>query len=128
MLYGEIKRRISAELRSDRSYSDPQLSDAVYDAICDTAKRCVPLSLVSQGNSEALFRWIDNVSYIRIPAVPTGSDEDKIDIDNLLCLAVVYGACFFLSRDNKADYLKLQLSEINKYEWAIFEGESNAVS
>lgn len=123
--YGEITRRIVSELRADRSFDAATLKDAVYDSMRDIAKRCVPLSLVCQGNVDPLFRWIDDVNFIRIMAIPSGSDIEVIDFDDLLSEAVSYGACKILTASKKADYHTLLLAEINSYNWAIYEGESN---
>jgi len=123
--YGEVTRRIRSELSSDRSFTDESLLDAVTDSMRDIAKRCVPLSLVCQGNVEPLFRWIDDVNFIRTIAVPSGTLIEEIDIDDLLREAVVFGSCKVLSRDRKGDYHTLMLQEINNYNWAIYEGESN---
>lgn len=128
MLYGEITRRIKFELSADRSASDENIKDAVYDSMREVAKLCKPLALVSEGNFTPLFRWINDVNFIRKVVEPSGEANEEIDIDDLLSEAVKYGACKVLSRDNKAGYNQLMLDEINKFEWAIYEGESNVTA
>ena len=125
--YGEVTRRITSELRADRAFDAATLKDAVYDSMRDIAKRCIPLSLISQGNADPLFRWIDNVSFIRKMAVPSGVLTDTIDIDDLLQEAVVWGACKILTASKKADYHTLMMGAINDYQWDIYEGETNVV-
>lgn len=123
--YGEVTRRITHELRADRSFDAATLKDAVYDSMRDIAKRCVPLSLVCQGNVDPLFRWIDDVNFIRAMAAPSGLENEVIDIDDLLMEAVVYGSCKILSGSNKGDYHTMMIKAIDAYNWAIYEGESN---
>jgi hypothetical protein len=125
MLYGDVAARIKFELKADRIASDDEIKDAVYMSMRDVAKRCVPLLLVCQGNVDPLFRWIDDVNFIRQMAKPSGLTTEEIDIDDLLGEAVVFGACKVLSRDNKAGYHQMMMMAINDYEWAIYEGESN---
>lgn len=126
--YGEIKGRIERELSADRYASSEAMNDAIYDSMRDIAKRCVPLSLVCQGNVDPLFRWIDDMNFIRVMVKPSGLDDEEIDIDDLLREAVVYGACKILSQSKKLDYHAMMLLEINNYNWAIYEGESNEQS
>lgn len=128
MQYGDVVTRIKFELRSDRSASDDEIKDAVYISMRDVAKRCIPLSLVCQGNIDPLFRWIDDVNFIRQMVKPSGNTTEEIDIDDLLGEAVMFGACKVLSRDNKAGYHQMMMDAINEYEWAIYEGESNELS
>lgn len=128
MTYGDVAKRITFEMRSDRSATAEAIIDAVYISMRDVAKRCVPLSLVCQGNVDPLFRWIDDVNFIRQTAVPSGITTEEIDIDDLLGEAVIFGACKVLSRENKELYHQMMLSEINNYNWAIYEGESNEQS
>lgn len=127
MLYGDIAARIKFELKADRIASDDEIKDAVYMSMRDVAKRCVPLSLVCQGNVDPLFRWIDDVNFIRQMAKPSGLANEEIDIDDLLGEVVVFGACKVLSRDNKAGYHQMMMMAINDYEWAIYEGENNVI-
>jgi len=127
MLYGDVAARIKFELKADRIASDDEIKDAVYMSMRDVAKRCVPLSLVCQGNVDPLYRWIDDVNFIRQMAKPSGLANEAIDIDDLLGEAVVFGACKVLSRDNKAGYHQMMNMAINDYEWAIYEGESNVI-
>jgi hypothetical protein len=125
MTYGGVIKRIKFEIRSDRSATDDDIKDAVCDSMRYIAKRCVPLSLVSKGNVDQLYRWIDDVNFIRVFSEPTGEIDEEIDIDDLLSEAVLYGACKVLSRDNKTAYHQMMISAINDYEWAIYEGETN---
>lgn len=128
MKYGDVSKRIKFELKADRMASDDEIKDAVYVSMRDVAKRCVPLSLVCQGNVDPLFRWIDDVNFIRKMVVPSGNAEEEIDIDDLLGEAVIFGACKVLSRDNKAIYYEQMNTAINDYQWNIYEGESNELS
>lgn len=127
MLYGDVAVRIKFELKADRIASDDEIKDAAYMSMRDVAKRCIPLSLVCKGNVDPLFRWIDDVNFIRQMAKPNGLENEEIDIDDLLGEAVVFGACKVLSRDNKAGYHQMMMMAINDYEWAIYEGESNVI-
>lgn len=128
MTYGDVAKRITFEMRSDRSATPEEIIDAVYASMREVAKLCKPLSLVCQGNVDPLFRWIDDVNFIRKMAKPSGITTEEIDIDDLLGEAVIYGACKVLSRDNKAGYDQLMNRAINDYDWAIYEGETNEQS
>lgn len=127
MLYGDVATRIKFELKADRIASDDEIKDAVYMSMREVAKRCVPLSLVCQGNADPLYRWIDDVNFIRQMSKPSGVITEEIDIDDLLGEAVVFGACKVLTRDNKAGYHQMMMMAINDYDWAIYEGESNVI-
>ncbi|MCI4435307.1 MAG: hypothetical protein JHC33_00665 [Ignisphaera sp.] len=125
--YGELTQRITFEMGADRKIDTTTLKSLVYDSMREVARLCVPLKLVSQSNSETILRWIDDVNFIRKPLQPTGVAGEKIDIDDLLIDAVFYMVCKRISRDKKADYEILARQAINDYQWAIYQGENNAV-
>ena len=128
MIFGDIKKLIRLEMASDRFINEETFNGTFYRALKNVCSDCIPLSLVSSGMSGGeVLRYIDDVNYIRIPTIPL-LDTDIVDIDELLEDAVVYATCALLSRDRKGDYKQLLIEAINRYQWAIYEGESNVLT
>lgn len=126
MTYGEAKQRINFHLAADRSIDANNMPLIVYDAIIKVAMLCDPLSLVTEGTTYPLLRYIDNINYVRIPNKPV-NDIDILDIDLMLCEAVVYAACMAASANRKDDFKAMMMISINEYQWSIFNGETNVI-
>jgi hypothetical protein len=114
-------------MAADRSISAIDMPLIVHRALIQVAQICVPLSLVSQGSAAGtLLRFIDNVNYVRVPNAPV-LDATMLDIDPMLGEAVVYAACMISSANKKADFRAFMMDAISKYNWAIYEGETNVL-
>jgi len=128
MILGDIKSLIRAEMSADRAVNEATFNSVIYRALKNVCSDCIPLSLISSGmGGGEVLRFIDDVNYIRTPDVPL-LDTDRVDIDELLEDAVIYATCTILSRDRKGDYKQLLNEAINRYQWAIYEGESNDIA
>ena len=125
MTFGEAKQMIAFNMASDRNIASENMALQIHKALKGVAMLCVPLSLLSKGlGSGDILRFVDDVNYVRVPDMPV-EDTDIIDIDPMLENAVVYATCKNLSLVNKLNFDRLMIIEINNFNWAIYEGETN---
>ena len=108
MTVAQAKQLAANFLRGDNNSA--QISnDTVLLAIHEIAIRCEPLHLVKEytGSETDVFRKIlnptddDKELYIREPVI---SDNNEMDIDKDLQMAVVFFICAYLSNKNKEYY------------------------
>lgn len=135
MTYGIFKQLLSLEMSADRR-ANPDLFITVLDtALRDVASSCIPQTLFSILPPLDIFRKVicddenpttDDVRYIRVPNLPT-LDSDILDIDDLLCMAVLYGVCKILSQDRKDEFDVRMNKEICNYQWIKYEEVSNGI-
>lgn len=125
MLVGDIKKMCVARL--DRDIKDVGIFYTLcYAAMLRICLFCSPKHLIS--NLPGDTQRIETIGTLRYPIQPT-TDDEHIDIDDALCLAVVSFVCSDLStvRELKNYFLEDGMSIVSNYE-SIRLRESNAIA
>lgn len=125
MLVGDIKNICVARL--DREIKNTEVFYTLcYSAMLRICLFCSPKHLIS--NLPGDTQRIETIGTLRYPIQPT-TDDEHIDIDDALCLAVVSFVCSDLStvRELKNYFLDDGMSIVSNYE-SIRLRESNAIA
>lgn len=118
MLFGEAKTVALELLRGDNT--TPTLTPLLWrEAIHDVARKCEPDHLVTDdSDNHKVFRAIYKEDlegvFIRLAEAPT-DDNEHLDIDEELSLAVIYSYCSFVSNKSKLEYKELAQQVISTY-------------
>ncbi len=112
----ETKRKGDFILPTDNESYTLGIQEALEDIA--TIPKVIALKLITSDNSNEVLKPINKDLFIRKPIAPK-TDEDKIDIDEGLCFAVLYSFLSSLTKDlQKFQIFQLRKEEIiNNYIW-----------
>lgn len=122
MTFKDVKEHLSTKLKGDNSnfvVTPLLLKEAIFDVLRHTK----PTSYIEATESTSkYFRTISNKEHLRIPKVEDPLDDaTEIDMEEELCMAVVFFLCAYGSFKNKELYEKKALNVISVYDTNIIE-------
>lgn len=108
MTIKELKLHLDAELQGDNA--EYKLNEAfLYDALLSVLRLTKPRThIVKEQSDTFLFKYFRRIAkdyWLRYPTIDL-SDDAKIDMEEELCMAVVYFLCAKYSRDKKNNFKK----------------------
>jgi len=124
MKVGEAKELATLLLKGDNS--NATINNLILkQAILDIATRCEPQKLTTKEQPTKIYRKIIDqnekiTAYIREPII--GGDDEELDIDEELAIAVVFFVCAYLSHKSK-DYFEAKGERVI----ALFKSNSNSI-
>jgi len=123
MTYGTFKTHLNALLLSDRTKGDDALLlPLLRQALNAVAIECFALSLVSDDSADDILIALNKEGqFIRVPLLPE-NDDDFIDIDESLCLAVVNVVASYIAKDKSVMVKCLARANefMHNYRWTLY--------
>lgn len=122
MLLAKVKEAIKK--KSEDSYKlpdDETLANIVHEASLYVCSLCEPSELIRKDNvlndkEHRVFRHIENGLFIKVPEYPDFSKEMyHLQMDEALTYAVIYYACFIISKQKDMNFKALANETINIY-------------
>lgn len=123
MTYETFKQLVKTRKKGDIKLPDesdyPLLIKESIERVC--SENVIPYKLVCFDNSKEVLKPLDGESFIRVPSYPANED-DVIDIDDGLILAVMYDLLSVLSSDIQRlqFFTEEKYKTINNYNWNSF--------
>ncbi|NCD11035.1 MAG: hypothetical protein EOL93_00660 [Epsilonproteobacteria bacterium] len=128
MTHKEIKEHLALKLKGDNS-SFVLTPLALREALFDVLRNTRPISYVeTTEETSKYFRKISTTEHLRLPVVDeTLSDDTAIDMEEELCMAVVYFLCSYGSFKNKEAHEKKATKLISTYDVNVIDASLEEV-
>lgn len=122
MTHKEVKEHLALKLKGDNS-SFVLTPLALREALFDVLRNTRPLSYVGvTEETSTYFRKTSTTEHLRLPAVDdTLNDDTAIDMEEELCMAVVYFLCSCASFKNKEAHENKALKIISTYDVNVID-------
>jgi hypothetical protein len=123
MTLAHLKSTLEVRLFGENKYKsdDAMIKVLLRDALFRVSNACIPLVLLTANiGSSNILRQVDEYYYIREPNIPT-VDEDVIDIDTSLELAVIYFICAAIAKNPTQNYQQMAQEIIDAHRWVAYE-------
>lgn len=124
MNFKDFKSLVDDESSGGYSYSsDDAFRLAVYEKLKTFAREIKPMMLLTTDVREEYLTSYDDGFFIRVPNA-IDDDNSLIDIDDSLCMALVYMVSLKYATDANKPLINQNLKEIrNNYRWERFNLE-----
>lgn len=123
MTFGELKATLAPLLMGESRYKadNATVKMLLKNALYQIATECEPLVLLTDDFiHNKTIRQVDEKYFIREPSLPK-SDDDELDIDGTLGMAVVYLICAQVSKNPLVQFAQMAQIAIDKHRWGAFE-------
>lgn len=121
----ELKELVITKLRGDNN--EPLITDLLLkEALFDVLRRTKPLSYIEKTlDTSVWFRRIDKYRHLRMPKSLSLDDNERLDIDEELAMAVVYFLSSYLANKEREYHKERALEIISTYDTNINLGDFN---
>lgn len=122
MTHKEIKEYLAFKLKGDNS-SFALTPLALREALSDVLRNTRPISYVEiTTDTSTYFRKTSATEHLRFPVVDdTLADDTAIDMEEELCMAVVYFLCSYGSFKNKEAHEKRAMKILTTYDVNVID-------